>query len=122
MFFNAVSVSDDRPFPKHIPKNSQNYLATNRCMDEPALYRFATSIFVSPKQAACAVNVQTESMKAPLIKNTVFDEANDRTYVVMAPRVLTDGELYSAIRVALLMRRGKRLAKGETLEIAMAKV
>jgi len=59
-------------------------------------------------------------MKSEMIKNTIVDEANQVTYVVLAPKVLTDGEVYSAIRVALLMRRGKRLGKGETLEIATA--
>lgn len=48
-----------------------------------------------------------------------MDEANDRTYVVMAERVLTDGELYSIIRLEIL-RRG-RLAKGERLVISVSK-
>jgi len=56
-------------------------------------------------------------MKSPTIKNTVFDEAHDLTYVVMAHRTLTDGELFSAIRVALLKRGGTRPEKGETLVI-----
>jgi hypothetical protein len=60
-------------------------------------------------------------MKSAPVKNTIVDEANQVTYVVTAPRMLTDGEIYSAIRVALLMRRGKRLTKGETLEIAVPK-
>ena len=55
-------------------------------------------------------------MKSPNIENVVVDEAGQRTYVVMAPRVLTDGELYSAIRVDLLKRRG-RVAKGERVVI-----
>jgi hypothetical protein len=56
-------------------------------------------------------------MKSPQTKNIVVDKAHDFTYVVMAHRVLTDGELFSAIRVELLQRRGKHPAKGETLVI-----
>jgi hypothetical protein len=56
-------------------------------------------------------------MKTPSTKNIVFDEAHDFTYVVMAHRVLTDGEMFSAIRLALLKRGGTRPAKGETLVI-----
>jgi hypothetical protein len=56
----------------------------------------------------------------PEIENVVVDEANEITYVVTARRQLTDGEVYSAIRVALLKRAGKRLHKGETLKIAAA--
>jgi hypothetical protein len=58
-------------------------------------------------------------MKAPNITNTVFDEANLRTYVIMAPRVLTDGELYRVIRRELLRRGGKALAQGETLTLTV---
>ena len=57
-------------------------------------------------------------MKPQTITNTVFDEVHDRTYVVMATRLLTDGEMYSAIRIELLRRKGKFPAKGETLVIA----
>jgi hypothetical protein len=55
--------------------------------------------------------------KTPAVENTVVDEAHSCTYVVMAHRALTDGELYSAIRVEVLKRRGKLPAKGETLVI-----
>jgi hypothetical protein len=55
-------------------------------------------------------------MKAK-VKNTITDEANQITYVITANRTLTDGEAYSAIRVALLRRGGKRVEKGGTLEI-----
>lgn len=55
-------------------------------------------------------------MKAPNIENTVVDEVNRRTYVIFAPRVLTDGELYRAIRQEIL-RRGSPLADGETLTL-----
>ncbi len=54
----------------------------------------------------------------PEIQNVVLDEANEVTYVVTARRQLTDGEVYSAIRVALLKRAGKRPPSGETLTIA----
>jgi hypothetical protein len=62
----------------------------------------------------------TSDMKRELsdIENVVVDEANQWTYVVTAGRQLTDGEIYSAIRVALLRRGGKRLERGETLKIA----
>ena len=55
-------------------------------------------------------------MKSPAIENIVVDEVHQRTYVVMARRVLTDGEMYRAIRVALL-KRGGPLDKGERLVI-----
>ena len=55
--------------------------------------------------------------KLPSVENTVVDEARQCTYVVMAPRTLTDGEMYSAIRVEVLKRGGKRPDKGETLVI-----
>lgn len=57
-------------------------------------------------------------MKPPNIPNTIVDEANRRTYVIMAPRVLTDGEMYRAIRQELL-RRGSPLADGETLTVTV---
>ncbi len=58
-------------------------------------------------------------MKAPQIENIVVDEANRRTYVVLAPRVLSDGELYVTIRKELLKRGGKPLAPGETLTLTV---
>jgi hypothetical protein len=55
-------------------------------------------------------------MKNSTIKNTVVDEANEITYVVTADRILTDGEIYLAVRTAL---RGRKLPdKGETLQLA----
>ena len=54
------------------------------------------------------------------IKNTVYDEANQITYEVMAPRTLTDGELFRAIRGAILRSGGRRPAKGDTLIIQYA--
>lgn len=55
-------------------------------------------------------------MKAGTVENTVVDEVHERTYVVMANRVLTDGELYKAIRQELL-KRTSPLEKGERLVI-----
>ena len=51
------------------------------------------------------------------VENTVVDEIHNCTYVVKAGRMLTDGEMYSAIRVELLKRGGKLPGKGETLVI-----
>ncbi len=58
-------------------------------------------------------------MKPATVENISVDEANERTYVVMAQRVLTDGEMYSAIRVELLKRGGKQVPKGEKLVITL---
>jgi hypothetical protein len=60
-------------------------------------------------------------MKSQNIENRVVDEVHDCTFVVMAKRLLTDGEIYSAIRVELLRRGGKFPVKGETLVIAAEK-
>lgn len=60
-------------------------------------------------------------MKSQNVENRVDDEIHHCTYLIMATRVLTDGELYSAIRVELL-RRGKKFpARGETLVITAEK-
>lgn len=59
-------------------------------------------------------------MKSPAVENTVVDEKHQCTYIVMAPRTLTDGEMYSAIRVEVLKRGGKLPGKGETLVINSA--
>ena len=56
-------------------------------------------------------------MPAPNIENTVVDEANHRKYIVLAPRLLSDGEIYKAIRQEILKRGGAPLAAGETLTI-----
>ncbi|HZL41878.1 MAG TPA: hypothetical protein VFD66_01200 [Verrucomicrobiae bacterium] len=53
-------------------------------------------------------------MKSANVENIVVDEAHDRTYVVMASRILTDGELYRAIRLEL-RKRGAPPAKGERI-------
>jgi hypothetical protein len=55
-------------------------------------------------------------MKSNNIENIVVDEVHARTYVVMADRILTDGELYKAIRQELL-KRADPVAKGERLVI-----
>jgi hypothetical protein len=56
-------------------------------------------------------------MHPPNIENTVVDEAHHRTYIVLAPRVLSDGEIYKAIRQAILQRGGVRPPAGQTLTI-----
>ena len=58
-------------------------------------------------------------MKTQKIENTVIDEANQRTYVIVAPRVLTDGEIYRAIRQEILRRGGRAIAEGETLTLTL---
>ncbi len=58
-------------------------------------------------------------MQPQNIENTVVDEANHRTYVVLAPRVLSDGEIYKAIRQEILKRGGVRPLPGETLTITL---
>jgi len=59
-------------------------------------------------------------MHALNIENIVVDEANHRTYVVLASKVLSDGEIYRAIRRELLRRGGLAPAFGETLTINLA--
>lgn len=59
-------------------------------------------------------------MQTPNIENVVVDEANGRTYIVLAPRVLSDGEIYKAIRQELLRRGGKPVPQGETLTLTLA--
>jgi hypothetical protein len=51
------------------------------------------------------------------IENTIVDEIHNCTFVVKAGRTLTDGEVYSAIRVEMLKRGGKFPARGETFVI-----
>jgi hypothetical protein len=58
-------------------------------------------------------------MQAPNIENIVVDEANQRTYIVLAPRVLSDGEIYKAIRQEILKRGGVPPSPGETLTITL---
>lgn len=58
-------------------------------------------------------------MKTETLKNAIYDEANGVTYEVMANRVLSDGEVFLAIRSALL-NSGKRPQRGETLVINFA--
>ena len=54
-------------------------------------------------------------MRALDVENKVVDEANERTYIIMAPRLLTDGEVFRIIRREILKRGRKTLAKGETI-------
>ena len=54
-------------------------------------------------------------MRALDVENKVVDEANERTYIIMAPRLLTDGEMFRIIRREILKRGGKTLPRGETL-------
>ena len=58
-------------------------------------------------------------MQPQNIENTVVDEANHRKYIVLAPRVLSDGEIYKAIRQEILRRRGVPPPPGETLTITL---
>ncbi len=58
-------------------------------------------------------------MQVPNIENVVVDEANNRTYVILAPRVLSDGEIYRAIRQEILRRAGKPVAQGQTLTLTV---
>jgi hypothetical protein len=62
-----------------------------------------------------------KSKKSPTIENIVVDELHELTYVVMAHKVLNDGELYSAIRVEIL-KRGEFPSKGERLVITAPNV
>lgn len=56
-------------------------------------------------------------MKPETVENVVVDEVHQRTFVVMAGRVLTDGEMYKAIRLELLKRGPNAPIKGEKLVI-----
>ena len=58
-------------------------------------------------------------MQSKQIENIVVDEANRRTYIILAPRVLTDGEIYRAIRQEILRRGGRPLAHGETITLTV---
>ena len=58
-------------------------------------------------------------MQTPNIANTVVDEANHRACVVLAPRVLSDGEIYKAIRQEIFKRGGVPPPAGETLIITL---
>ena len=60
-------------------------------------------------------------MQAQNIENIVMDEANNRRYVILATRVLSDGEIYRAIRQEILRRGGKPVAQGETLTLTVTR-
>ena len=64
-------------------------------------------------------NSSKPRMKTETLKNAIYDEANGVTYEVMADRMLSDGEVFLAIRSALL-NSGKRPQRGETLVINFA--
>jgi len=61
-------------------------------------------------------------VQSPNIENTVVGEATHRTYIVLAPRVLSDGEIYKAIRQEILKRGGVPLPAGETLTITVTPI
>lgn len=75
------------------------------------------SLFPAPVSDAALM--ERSPTKAPSIENIVVDEANDRTYVILAPRLLSDGEIYRAIRQELLRRGGKPIAQGQTLTLTL---
>lgn len=56
-------------------------------------------------------------MNRDSVDNVLADEVYKLTYIVRASRVLTDGEMFSAIRIALLKGGGKRPQQGETMLI-----
>jgi hypothetical protein len=58
-------------------------------------------------------------MRTTNVENILVDEANHCTYVIMAERVLTDGEMYSAVRQEILRRGGKRPEHGEKLTLTI---
>ena len=62
------------------------------------------------------LTINMKDTKSTNVENIVVDEARDLTYVVMAPRVLTDGEMYRDIRLAL-SKLGNHPARGERLVI-----
>ena len=57
-------------------------------------------------------------MNSPGIENIVSDEANERTYVVVSDHVLSDGELYRAIRLEMI-KRGAPLERGARIVITL---
>lgn len=64
--------------------------------------------------------MDNSSSKTQQVENVIVDEANRRTYVILAPRVLTDGEMYKAIRQEILRRGGRAVPPGETLTFTFA--
>jgi hypothetical protein len=69
--------------------------------------------------AGNTIQPEFKYMQLPQIENIVVDEANHRTYVVLAPRELSDGEIYRAIRQEILKRGRVPLSSGETLTIRL---
>ena len=76
-------------------------------------YNFGNNYLFSDLALPCSINTEA-------IENIIVDEVNERTYIVMAERTLTDGELYSVIRLELLARKSPP-ARGEKLVISAAK-
>ncbi len=72
-----------------------------------------------PPRAARWCSVRLPPKRTPIVENIVVDEANHRTYILLAPRLLSDGELYKAIRQEILRRGRKSLAPGETLTFTL---
>ena len=58
-------------------------------------------------------------MQTTQIENIVRDEANERTYVVLASKTLSDGEVYRAIRQEIHRRGGVPVARGATLTLTL---
>ena len=81
-----------------------------------------------PRRARCVARELLISLnkfripmpKSPNIEHIVTDEVNERTYVVMGHRMLTEGEIYLAIRLEL-RRRGSLPPRGERLVITSSK-
>ena len=63
--------------------------------------------------------MELSPVKTQTVENVVVDEANNRTYVLLAPRVLSDGEMYKAIRQEILRRGGNPLGSGQTLRLTL---
>jgi hypothetical protein len=63
--------------------------------------------------------MERSPIKPANVENIVFDEANGRTYVILATRLLSDGEIYKAIRQELLKRGGKPVDRDETLTLTL---
>ena len=70
-----------------------------------------------PGLRALHTQFRRSRMNSSNVENIVVDEANERTYVVLARRALTDGEIYSAIRKEILRLGHNPLARGETLTV-----
>ncbi len=100
----------------------QCFISNDRCFDSGQNWLFSRFLTADPGigRFFCRGSFRNNDfMKSPTVENIVVDEVHDRTYVVMAHRTLTDGELYRAIRIELL-KRGGATAKGERIVITEA--